>query len=273
MTVAPERFPASSGRLPPPAVGIAPLSLARLCRRLTRSNQIALSRIALRPDRESPPLSSDEKPDHLRSRWHARREQIRSRWRDGDASGPVTRNRRRRHHLRRRLGTIRKTGARLSAARRTTKKAVPLADMRYQIYRFDGAWKKLYSEDFTAAEKRTIIGALDQAVRKAGFEAEKHWGEPIEDRDSQVTFSALGQAAPLAEKEKWDPDFSKRKAIEAILAPLNSCVLNPFGRLYLDRHHQAGDRQGLWGQEAPRDARHRHCRYDLCWRRDLSWRK
>jgi phosphomannomutase len=89
-----------------------------------------------------------------------------------------------------------------------------------KFYRFDGAWKKLYSEDFTAAEKRTIIGALDQAVRKAGFEAEKHWGEPIEDRHSQVTFSALAQAAPLAEKEKWDPDFSKRKAIEAILAPL-----------------------------------------------------
>jgi phosphomannomutase len=64
------------------------------------------------------------------------------------------------------------------------------------------------------------MGALDQAVRKAGFEAEKHWGEPIEDRDSQVTFSALGQVAPLAEKEKWDPDFVKRKAMEAILAPL-----------------------------------------------------
>ncbi len=89
-----------------------------------------------------------------------------------------------------------------------------------KFYRFDGAWTKLYSEDFTAAEKKTIIAALDQSVRKAGFEAEKHWGEPIEDRGSQVTFSALGQAAPLAEKEKWDPDFAKRKAIEAILAPL-----------------------------------------------------
>jgi phosphomannomutase len=89
-----------------------------------------------------------------------------------------------------------------------------------KFYRFDGAGKKLYSEDFTAAEKRTIIGALDQAVRKAGFEAERHWGEPIEDRGSQVTFSALGQAAPFVEKEKWDPDFAKRKAIEAILAPL-----------------------------------------------------
>lgn len=109
-----------------------------------------------------------------------------------------------------------------------------------KFYRFDGAWTKLYSEDFTAAEKKKIMGARDQAVRKAGFEAEKHWGAPIEDRDSQVTFSALGQAAPLAEKEKWDPDFAKRKAIEAVLAPLIPAFSIRLGRLYLDRHHQAG---------------------------------
>ena len=88
-----------------------------------------------------------------------------------------------------------------------------------KFYRFDGAWKKLYSEDFNVDEKKTIISALDQAERKAGFKAERHWGEPIEDRDSQITFSALGQAAPLDEKQKWDPAFAKRNAIEAILAP------------------------------------------------------
>ncbi len=42
----------------------------------------------------------------------------------------------------------------------------------------------------------------------------------IEDRGSQVTYSALGQKAPLAEKEKWDADFAKRKKIAAILATL-----------------------------------------------------
>jgi len=89
-----------------------------------------------------------------------------------------------------------------------------------KFYRFDGAWKKLYSEDFNVDEKKAIISALDEAVRKAGFRADRHWGEPIEDRDSQITFSAWGPAAPLDEKEKWDPDFAKRKAIEAILAPL-----------------------------------------------------
>ena len=43
------------------------------------------------------------------------------------------------------------------------------------------------------------------------------WGELIEDRGSQITFSALGQEAPLEEKKKWDPDYSKRKQIKALL--------------------------------------------------------
>jgi phosphomannomutase len=46
------------------------------------------------------------------------------------------------------------------------------------------------------------------------------WGEPIEDRGSQITFSALGQSAPIGEKKKWDPDFTKRKAIKALLDKL-----------------------------------------------------
>ena len=39
----------------------------------------------------------------------------------------------------------------------------------------------------------------------------------IEDRGSQITFSALGQEAPLEEKVKWDPDFAKRKKMKTIL--------------------------------------------------------
>ena len=39
-------------------------------------------------------------------------------------------------------------------------------------------------------------------------------------RGSQITFSALGQQAPLDEKDKWDPDFTKRKKIKTILDTL-----------------------------------------------------
>jgi HAD superfamily hydrolase (TIGR01484 family) len=89
-----------------------------------------------------------------------------------------------------------------------------------KFFSYTGAWKKLYSEDFTPAEKEKIISSLKEAVTGAGFNAEKVWGEVIEDRGSQITFSALGQQAPLEDKDKWDYDFAKRKKIKAILDKL-----------------------------------------------------
>jgi HAD superfamily hydrolase (TIGR01484 family) len=89
-----------------------------------------------------------------------------------------------------------------------------------EFFQYTGEWKKLYSEDLTAEEKQKIVGSLKEATEDAGFSVEKTWGETIEDRGSQVTYSALGQQAPLEEKEKWDSDFAKRKKIKAILDTL-----------------------------------------------------
>jgi phosphomannomutase len=87
-----------------------------------------------------------------------------------------------------------------------------------KFFTYDGQWRKLYSDDLSDAEKHTIEDALEKAVRQTGFQPAQTWGERIEDRGTQVTYSALGQQAPLEAKEKWDPDFAKRKAIAAILA-------------------------------------------------------
>ncbi len=89
-----------------------------------------------------------------------------------------------------------------------------------QFFQYKGDWKQIYSEDLSADEKKKIVRSLEQAVQASGFKAEQVWGEVIEDRGSQVTFSALGQQAPLEHKDKWDPDFTKRKAIKAILDTL-----------------------------------------------------
>src|ERR1700733_4837685 len=89
-----------------------------------------------------------------------------------------------------------------------------------KFYQYAGDWKKIYSEDFTADEKKKIVSSLKQALEAAGFKVEKVWGETIEDRGSQITFSALGQQAPIEEKKKWDPDFSKRKKIKMLLDKL-----------------------------------------------------
>nr|WP_068893392.1 HAD-IIB family hydrolase [Pedobacter panaciterrae] len=92
---------------------------------------------------------------------------------------------------------------------------LPTCGTKY--YQYGNGWVQLYAENFTAAEKDKILKALKSAVKTAGFTPEKIWGEQIEDRGSQITFSALGQQAPLEAKKGWDPDFAKRKIIKEML--------------------------------------------------------
>jgi phosphomannomutase len=89
-----------------------------------------------------------------------------------------------------------------------------------KFYQYTGEWQNLYTEDFTADEKTTILSSLTQALASASYKPDKVWGEVTQDRGSQITFSALGQEAPLAEKKNWDPEFTKRKRIKALLDPL-----------------------------------------------------
>jgi len=93
---------------------------------------------------------------------------------------------------------------------------LPTCGTKFYQYNSLG-WKKLYSENFTDAEKKKIINALNQAVEQSGFKADKVWGEQVEDRESQITFSALGQQAPLEPKKAWDTNFAKRKKIQELL--------------------------------------------------------
>ena len=89
-----------------------------------------------------------------------------------------------------------------------------------KFYKYDSKWALLYSEDFTAAEKKKILNSLQQATETPDLKPVQTWGELIQDRGSQITFSGLGQQAPLEEKKKWDPDFAKRKKIKVLLDKL-----------------------------------------------------
>jgi phosphomannomutase len=89
-----------------------------------------------------------------------------------------------------------------------------------KFYQCASDWVLLYSEDFTVAERQKIIGSLRATIDSVDCKPEKVWGEVIEDRGSQITFSALGQQAPLEEKKKWDPQFTRRKQLQAVLETL-----------------------------------------------------
>ncbi len=86
-----------------------------------------------------------------------------------------------------------------------------------KFYQYTGDWEKLYEEDFTTDQREKIMRSLTKALAVAGFKIEKTWGEVVEDRGSQITYSALGQQAPLEAKNQWDSNYAKRKKIKALL--------------------------------------------------------
>ena len=86
-----------------------------------------------------------------------------------------------------------------------------------KFYQYETTWVQRYAEELTTSEIAEITGALQHALHAVGNEPSETWGEQIENRGTQVTFSALGQQAPLVAKQEWDPDFAKRQAMKAVL--------------------------------------------------------
>ena len=96
---------------------------------------------------------------------------------------------------------------------------MPTCGTRY--YRFDeGAqdWTLQYAEDLTEEQKKKIKDALVAASKELGYWEENPAGDIIEDRLSQVTYSALGQKATPEDKYAWDPDGSKKLQIRDLAA-------------------------------------------------------
>ena len=113
-----------------------------------------------------------------------------------------------------------------------------------KLYRHQaGEWTRIYAHEFSAEERDRIVASLKEASQEAGYDKEQTWGEQIEDRGSQITYSALGQQAPLDAKEHWDPDFAKRKKLQAILrTKLPKLAINVGGSTSIDITHEGIDK-------------------------------
>ena len=117
----------------------------------------------------------------------------------------------------------------------------------------DGRWAPVYAELFDDAQKQAILAAFDASLEATGFVPEQTWGERIEDRGSQITFSALGQLAPIHAKEGWDPDFAKRRIIQADLRQrLPGLSINMGGATSIDITREGVDKG--YGLQKLRDA-------------------
>jgi HAD superfamily hydrolase (TIGR01484 family) len=105
---------------------------------------------------------------------------------------------------------------------------MPTCGTRYYKYDVVAAeWEKVYSEDLTEAEKKKINEALLKIAEKLGYLEKKTWGAILEDRGSQVTFSALGQEIVehlgdegLRLKHDWDADNAKKNKMRDQVADL-----------------------------------------------------
>ena len=129
---------------------------------------------------------------------------------------------------------------------------MPTTGTKLYTFRY-GQWSAVYAELFDDATRARILAAFDAALAATGFTPEKTWGERIEDRGSQITFSALGQQAPLEAKEQWDPDFAKRKVIQADLRKrLPGLSINMGGSTSIDITREGVDK--AYGLKKLRDA-------------------
>lgn len=105
---------------------------------------------------------------------------------------------------------------------------MPTCGTRYYSYDTKQKnWHLNYAEDLKPNEKKKIIDALNKGVDDLGYREKKIYGDCIEDRESQITFSVLGQdiVDKLGDKgvdikEAWDPDDSKKCALRDYVAPL-----------------------------------------------------
>jgi phosphomannomutase len=83
-------------------------------------------------------------------------------------------------------------------------------------------WMKVYEETIGLEESDRIEDNIEQGVADTGLvdlSSPSH-GPRIEFRGSAVAFSALGQKAPVEEKEAWDPDNTKRPQLRDAVAKL-----------------------------------------------------
>ena len=103
----------------------------------------------------------------------------------------------------------------LSISEETAKRLYLLPTCATSMYIMkEGQWTSVYTETIPTNIKKEIFDAFDTALNEWGFKRpEKIYGELIEDRGTQITFSAFGQLAPLELKVGWDPDSKKRLEI------------------------------------------------------------
>lgn len=94
---------------------------------------------------------------------------------------------------------------------------MPTNGTRYHTHS-EGTWGEVYAHNLSDDTRARCAAVLEEEAKALGLWEDDTWGPCIEDRGSQVTYSALGQEAPVDAKKAWDPDGSKRAQLRERVA-------------------------------------------------------
>jgi len=113
-----------------------------------------------------------------------------------------------------------------------------------QYYRIEeGGIVTVYAHALTDDEKSRAMSAVEGEARRLGLWESETWGDILEDRGSQITFSALGQRAPLEAKTAWDPTGEKKNRLrEAVAAQIQDLEVRSGGSTSVDITHRGIDK-------------------------------
>lgn len=101
----------------------------------------------------------------------------------------------------------------------------------------------VYALSLTDDEKQRALTAVEEEAKRLGLWETETWGPILEDRGSQVTFSALGQTAPLEAKLAWDPTGAKKLALrDAVAARIPDLEVRSGGSTSVDITHRGIDK-------------------------------
>ncbi len=89
---------------------------------------------------------------------------------------------------------------------------------RYDYDQISAKWTLTHQVPLPAGLKEKVFDAFDQLIQSGEFDLPTQtFGPALEDRVTEITFSALGQEAPVDQKKSWDPDQVKRQKMKTYL--------------------------------------------------------
>ncbi len=104
------------------------------------------------------------------------------------------------------------------------------------FYRYEKkSWRKVYAHTLSRKEKKNIMAAFGKAFKETGYvHPKKLYGKVIEDRSTQITFSAVGQRAPVKVKEEWFKNDQRPRIMRAIKKHLKGFEVRAGGLTSID---------------------------------------